>query len=70
MLVYYAVSACFVLMFMMSPHFDNLNIVMKIAVLFIYATLFLSSVFCDLTTQDTIAKLEREVEELKANSSK
>lgn len=70
MSVWCAVNASLIFMFMISPNFDNLNTVMKIIVSITYAVLFLGGMFCDSKTQDKITKLEREVERLKANSSK
>lgn len=70
MSVWCAVNASLIFMFMISPNFDNLNTVMKIIVSITYAALFLAGMFCDSKTQDKITKLEREVERLKANSSK
>lgn len=70
MSVWCAVNASIIFMFVVSPHFENLGNVMKIVICVVYAVLFLGGMFCDSKTQDKITKLEREVEKLKANSSK
>lgn len=70
MSVWCSVNASLIFMFIVSPHFDKLSTVMKVIVSIIYAVLFLGGMFCDSKTQDKIAKLEREIEKLKENSSK
>lgn len=69
MSVWCSVNASLIFMFMVSPNFDNLSTFMKVIVSIIYAVLFLGGMLCDSKTQYKIAKLEREIEKLKENSS-